>query len=328
MFALAIILFFFSGCEKAFDVKKPPDDPIAVFDELWNFMDSHYSMFSFKGVDWKEVYKQYRPQVKEGMTDKSLFNLLQSMLETLKDGHVALISAFDTAVYENFYRPFPLNFNYPNLINNYLRNDYKTSGPVIFKTVTNIGYLYYGSFRIDISDEQVNTIFNEVSSTKGLIIDIRNNSGGKSDNVNKLFSRFIASKKLVKYELLKKGNGHDDFFDPTPYYVTPMGQYYKNSIVVLTNRQCFSVCNDFVSYMSEIPNVKIMGDRTGGGGGLPQNYILANGWKLQYTATVTLSSSKVNIENGIPPTLNIGITQQDINNGKDIILETAFQSLR
>jgi C-terminal processing protease CtpA/Prc len=126
----------------------------------------------------------------------------------------------------------------------------------------------------------------------------------------------------------KKGPGHEDFTDPQPYYLSPAGQHYNGPVVILTNRSCFSSCNDFILYMSILPNVKLMGDQTGGGGGLPRDYILSNGWKLQYTSTVTLSPAKEIVENGIQPDVNITITPIDETNGKDPILENAFQSFQ
>ena len=80
--------------------------------------------------------------------------------------------------------------------------------------------------------------------------------------------------------------------------------------------------------MSELPNVKLIGDQTGGGGGIPYNYILANGWKIQYTASLTLSPEKTTIENGILPDLNVGITSIDEYNGRNPIIERAFQLLQ
>jgi C-terminal processing protease CtpA/Prc len=126
----------------------------------------------------------------------------------------------------------------------------------------------------------------------------------------------------------KKGPGHDDYMDPVPYYLSPAGTHYGNPVALLTNRSCFSACNDFVLYMSGLSNVKQIGDQTGGGGGIPRDYVLANGWKLQYTSTVTLSPAKASVENGIVPAISITITPTDETNGKDPILEKAFQSLQ
>ena len=328
IFLTAILVYISTGCEKPTIVKSPSSDPVAVFDELYNFMDTHYSMFSVKGVDWKQVYIEYRPQVKTEMSEADLFKLLSSMLYTLKDGHVNLMTRKDTSAYTNFYKAYPTNFNYANIVNRYLGNDFKTSGPIIYKVVNNLGYIYYKSFSRPVTDDDLNRIFTDVAPTKGLIVDVRNNFGGQSINTEKLFSRFISEKLLVKYEVTKRGVGHDDFFEPVPFYASPSLSPYKKNVILLANRLCFSTCNDFVLYMSLLPNVKIVGDQTGGGGGNPFNYVLANGWKIQYSATRTLSPDKSNIESGILPDYPIEISNADEVAGKDPILEKAFELLR
>jgi C-terminal processing protease CtpA/Prc len=135
-------------------------------------------------------------------------------------------------------------------------------------------------------------------------------------------------KQLVKYELRKKGPGHDAFYDPDPWSLSPGVSTYTAPVILLTNRSCFSACNDFALYMSQRPNTRLMGDQTGGGGGVPQDFLLPNGWILQYTSTVTLSAAKLPIEAGIQPTENIGITSVEELSGKDPILEKAFNALQ
>ncbi len=322
---LAMVIF--CGCEKAFNLNPPKQDPIAVFEELWSFMDKHYPMFALKGVDWDKIHQQFKSQVKPEMTEAQLFGVLNQMLLNLKDGHVTLFSKKDTATYIDFYKNFPLNFNLNNITTNYLNNDFITTGPIIYKKVNNIGYLYYSSFSKNITESDLDKIFAYLNNTKGLIIDVRSNSGGSPLNADKLFSRFIAQKTLVKYEVIKSGPNHNEFFEPKPFYLSPYGQTYNKPIILLTNRLCFSACNDFALYISLLPNAQIMGNPTGGGAGLPYNYILANGFKLQYSGTYTVYPKKESIENGIQPNRNINFEPQDEANGKDIILETAFDAL-
>lgn len=324
----AVLLFTTAGCEKALGLKDPSTNATAVFDELWAVMDQHYSLFPYKGIDWDSCRKQFRGRVHDGISQSELFGTLSDMLATLKDGHVTLISSIDTFTYLGFYTAYPVNFNYNNIVNNYLENVYSTSGPMLYKTESGVGYLYYKSFADDITDQQTDKVLTDMSQTKGLIIDVRNNTGGNTQNVDKLVRRFLTERTLVKYEMDKKGPGHEDLLAPQPYYLTPAGQHYGAPVIILTNRACFSSCNDFVLYMSSLPNVRLMGDQTGGGGGLPRDYLLSNGWKLQYTSSVTLSPDKEIVENGIAPDVNITITSTDDANGKDPILEKAFQSLQ
>ncbi len=317
-----------TGCKKVLNLKEPGSDNFSVFNEAWTAIDKHYALFEIKGINWNSIYDQYHSQVTNNITDKELFIEIGNMFQTLKDGHVSLITSIDTSTYDGFYTTFPSDFNFKNIVTNYLKNDYKTSGPLVYKVENNIGYIYYSSFEKDITDEQLDVVMNEMIATKGLIIDVRNNQGGKSKNADGLFKRFISQKRLVKFELIKKGPGHSDFLDPQPYYINAGNNYYKNPVCVLVNRSCFSACNDFILYMSGLTNVQLIGDQSGGGGGIPYNYILANGWKIQYTGTVTLSPEKTSIENGIAPDVPVVITPIDEANGKDPILEKAIELLQ
>lgn len=330
---LIIVVFFFTticlpGCEKAFDLKEPGADAVSVFDDTWKTLDERYVFFGFKNIDWDSVYNVYRPQVTANMSNDVLFSVVDNMLQTLRDGHVSLSTPAKSSAYAGFYQLYLMNFNYGNIINNYLNNDYQITGSIIYKISDGVGYIYYPSFENDITNAEVDSVVSAMSGTKGLIIDVRNNTGGNTENADKLYQRFISGKTLVKYEKQKNGKGHNDFFNPTALYLPSQGVYYNKPICVLTNRRCYSACNDFVMYMSKLPNVTLIGDNTGGGGGIPVDYLLANGWKLQYTATATLTPDKSYIENGIVPDISINITPVDETNGKDPILDKAIQILQ
>lgn len=318
------MLVIFGSCEKALQLKKPLSDPISIFEELWTTIDHQYALFSVKQLNWTTVYQDFKSRVIPTMSERDLFKLLSEMLDKLKDGHVVLMNEKDTVAYDDFFRLFPKNFNYSNILNTYLKNDYKTIGPIQYKIVGGIGYIYYKSFAENITEDELNQLMMVMNDTKGLIVDIRSNPGGKSSNVDKLTSRFLPEQKLIKYELFKKGIEQDNFYDPKPYYLNPSKINYSKKVVLLTNRSCFSACNDFVLYMSELPLITIIGDQTGGGGSVPANYILANGWKLQFSATKTLSPAKISIENGIGADIFINISPIDETNGIDPILERAF----
>lgn len=328
MTALLLVLFFLGGCEKGLNLKPVKGNPVLVFEEAWKVIDEQYALFSVKGIDWNNTFQTYRSQVTDDMTDAALFKVIDHMLETLKDGHVSIMSTSDTATYDGFFTLYSANFNYQNIISNYLKNDFKVSGPVIYKIQDNVGYIYYGSFKNDITETETDQVMNELKDTKGIIFDVRNNTGGKSANAEKFVRRFLSERTLVKYEQIKNGIGHEFFLEAAPYFLSGNASPYTKPVCVLTNRACFSACNDFVLYMSVLPNVKVVGDQTGGGGGFPNDYVLLNGWKLQYTATKTLDINKQPVENGVMPDINIGITLLEESAGKDPILEKAYTLLQ
>ena len=77
IFILACLLAVaFTSCEKAFMKPDESDDPVNVFEYLWNRVDQLYTYFDIKGVDWDSVHTVYRPMVYEGMSDDSLFTVL------------------------------------------------------------------------------------------------------------------------------------------------------------------------------------------------------------------------------------------------------------
>jgi hypothetical protein len=317
-----------SSCEKVLEIKEPEINAAAVYDDMWNTMDKNYALFSIKGINWDSVYNKNRPLATADLSNANLFKLLTKSLEVLKDGHLTLISPESVFTYEGFYKSFPANFNFTNIEKNYLKNQYSKIGPVIYKVVDSVAYLYYASFRNNISDEELDKLFGAFNATKGLIIDVRSNTGGTLSNAEKIFSRLINAEKLVKYEKVKNGPGHNDFYDKQPYYIKPAVNYYNKPVVLLTNRACFSASNDFALYMSYLPNVRIVGDQTGGGGAIPANYILLNGWKLQYAASITLSPDNLPVENGVQPDFVVNITPIQETNGVDPVVEKAYQLLK
>ena len=63
------------------------DNPVDVFDELWQWVDANYIYFDLKQVDWQETYDTYRPLISEGTSDEDLFETCNDMLLTLRDAH-------------------------------------------------------------------------------------------------------------------------------------------------------------------------------------------------------------------------------------------------
>ena len=170
---------------------------------LKSTIDEQYCFLDYKaeeyGLDWDEVHERYRKDIVSTMTEKDLFYVLGNMLEELKDGHVNLYSGFDVARYWSWYEDYPKNFS-DSIQRIYLGKDYHIASGIKYKVLDdNIGYLYYERFSDAIGDGNLNDMFTELAICKGLIIDIRNNSGGQLTNASKLAARFTNEKILVGY---------------------------------------------------------------------------------------------------------------------------------
>ena len=298
--------------------------PQANFDALWKIMDERYCFFEYKDIDWKDVYARYQSQIKSEMSSEALFEVLGNMLAELKDGHVNLVSSFNMSRYWDWYLDYPDNFD-AKIQRNYLGKDYYIASGIRYKMLEDsIGYMYYGSFSSGIGNAGLDQIINKFSKCKGIIIDVRDNSGGLLTNVDVLASRFTNEKILTGYSRYKTGKGHQDFSNPEAKYLEPSNRIrYLKPVVVLTNRHCFSATNDFVSIMKLLPTVTVMGDRTGGGGGLPLSSELPNGWYVRFSACPSYTPDMEDIEFGIDPDIRVDMTEDDMQEGIDTIIEAA-----
>ena len=96
----------------------------------------------------------------------------------------------------------------------------------------------------------------------------------------------------------------------------------------MTNRRSYSATNDFVNSMRQFPNVTTMGDTTGGGSGLPFSSEIPNGWSIRFSASPMFDPDMNQLEFGIEPDVKVDMTSEDMQQGKDTIIETAIKKLK
>jgi C-terminal processing protease CtpA/Prc len=295
-------------------------------------MDEHYCFFDYKhheyGLDWQEVYNKYKVRVSNNMNTQQLFEVLCDMLAELRDGHVNLSASHDFGRYWTWHEAYPANFS-DTLLRRYLGTDYKIASGLDYRILDdNIGYVRYESFSDGIGEGNLDEVLSFMLLCRGLIIDIRNNGGGDLTNAEKLAARFCQEKTLVGYIQHKTGKGHSDFSPLEPRYLEPSSRIrWHKPVCVLTNRHVYSAANEFVSQMKSLPTVQIVGDRTGGGAGMPFSSSLPNGWTVRFSAVPIYDAQKHNTEFGIDPDYNVQLTDADFARGKDTIIEFARQLL-
>ena len=306
------------------------DDPWGNFDALWTIMDEHYSFFEEKNVDWNEVGQRYRAKLTKDMTSQELFELCGDMLKELRDGHTNLIASHDVSRYW-IWEQYPVNYDERLIDEHYLNFNYRQASGIKYAILdNNFGYMRYESFTDAIGDGNLDHVFTYLSTCDGLIIDVRSNGGGYLTNVETLVGRFIEQRTFVGSIQHKTGPGHRDFSEPFDYYFEPTKNHihYQRPVVVLANRGSFSAANNFVSIMSALPQVTIVGDTTGGGSGLPFTSELPNGWRIRFSSCPITDVNGQPTEFGVAPDVKVDMTDADAAQGHDTILETAFQVLK
>jgi len=193
------------------------------------------------------------------------------------------------------------------------------------------GYIRILSFngRMEIADE-FDIALERLKNTPGLVIDIRENTGGFGTAQPRIVGRFLSRRTRVAVSYKKSGPEHADFAKRDTYF-NPSGDWqYTKPVALLINSITGSAADLFACYMTSTGRPITVGATTHGnltGVGvyvvLPCNLVVrvSNGY-------VCDASGKIIEGNGNVPQIHAELTIADVINGTDSVLERAVQSLR
>lgn len=312
---------------------------IANFDALWKDFDQHYGTFQVRNLNWDSVYQVYRPQLSTASGDAELYAVLCQMLNTLDDNHVVL-EPTDHRFARHTSEADPirsLSQDQMSLVvirDKYLL-DYTDAAPEIkFGRLPNqLGYLYIDGFNASLAHYmfELDRALKALADTKGLVLDIRNNSGGW-DNIGQYVAGRFAQKPAL-YMVVKKRNGprHDQFTAPQEWWMQPAGNFqYTQPIALLTTDFTFSAAETFTLAMKRLPQVTQIGLPTSGAFSDRIVRELPNGWRYSLSIGDYRDHNGKNWESkGLAPDIHLLTTRKKVFEEKvDVVLEKAMEVLR
>ena len=337
--------FLATSCIENNYVSEVNNDFKTNYEAFWNFFNENYIFFGdnygyCKNVDWNKVYEEMMPQVESATSEVELLDIMGKSIDYLKDGHVWIDTKFNhrgcyTFYYDENENRYPANFISGLIQSKYVDYAFKTRNGHKYGTITRgdktFFYVHHADFTKDFNKEDLEMFKPLIDKADGFIYDIRTNPGGNAQLSIDMTGRFIKTKTLIGYQAVKTGKGYNDISDPLPLYAVPV-EAEKNwadmKTVVLTNRDVYSTANMFASFMKQVPNATLIGGITGGGGGQPSTHYLPNGWAVTMSGQrVNIDVDKVHIERGVDPDILVTITEEDIENKIDSILEKAIEFL-
>lgn len=319
------------SCEKQWEKRNPGNMPMDNFEVLWQTIDQKYAYLELKDIAWDSVRGDFKPRIIPGMSDEALFAVLDSMLYLLRDGHVNLRSPFDLSRNWQWYLAYPDNFDAELVERQYLGSGHRIAGGLRYTYLRDsIGYLRYSSFGIPIEEAHLQAVLRYFTGARGLILDIRSNGGGSLGNAYRLARPFTIGNRPRLIRLYRTGPGPADFDRITGVRLSKperASHQFAKPVIVLQNRRSYSATNTFAALMSQQDSVRLLGDTTGGGGGLPVDYELPNGWYFRFSATRELMPNGRDLELGIPPDVVVSQDSASSRQGKDRLIERALDLL-
>lgn len=155
---------------------------------------------------------------------------------------------------------------------------------------------------------------------KGLIVDLRNNTGGNLDTVCEILDLILPKGTIVSIKD-KNGNGQTFSSDDKNKLDVPL--------VVLTNGYSASASEIFAGAVQDYEIGKLVGTKTYGKGIVQNIYSLGDGTSLKVTSSEYFTPNGRNIhEKGIEPDVEIEYVYDEVNPDKDNQLDKAIEVLK
>lgn len=332
------------------DAKTPgvQNDPLYNFDVFWHSFNDHYAFFETHQIDWKGVYKKFRPLVTKDMTPEELHNIFVQIISQMNDRHVRLkgwgdYQAGTIGTLKNLYqkelppgqkvdRPLYRKFLKRIIARDYLKNSKKEAlhGEITWGwAAKDIGYLSVDTMccykdvgdkslteQIKIINKIMDDIIGDFSGAKAVIVDARWNEGGYDAIALHIASHFTDQRLLAFTKKAKKASG----YTPVQEIFIPdhTGEVFTGPTVFLTTRDTLSAAEIFAMAMMAIPNVTTMGERTSGSLSDVHSVVLPNGWKVQMSNELYTAVDGGTYEGkGIP--VDIEVTPNHASNFEDYL---------
>lgn len=171
------------------------------------------------------------------------------------------------------------------------------------------------------------------NSVRGILLDLRNNSGGRGYLADQMSAYFfeepIALGKTGQYD---EAIG-DFFFDtsrPETMMPPPEDLRYLGKVAVLVSPNCMSACEFFAWNMTQNNRADVVGQYPSAGlGGSVERFFMPANVVMQITTGRSVDQNgNIHIEGiGIVPTVRVPITLETLLTAQDVVLETAVEHL-
>jgi hypothetical protein len=341
--------------------------PLNNYAVFWQTFAEQFALFPVYRADWAAVDRKYRPKVTPATSPEELFGILRAMILPFHNAHTNINAASigrqylgyrpvseigqklqstdslpiqevlalfsqeaqrSRAIIESRYSVSPLRPYVNEMIDFGMLKD--SIG--YLRILAFDGYTKDGAFEQEAAalQEALDEVFTAAERMKGLIVDVRVNTGGADPLALAIASR-LAGAKYLAYSKKTRNNvsGPLRFTAPQPAWVEVSARPgYRGPVVLLTGPETISGGETFaMALMGRTPRVTFVGANTQGVFSDVWGRKLPNGWTFGVPTELYLTSSGKSFDGqGVPPAIRVPVfPKADLEAGRDGALERAIR---
>lgn len=298
-----------------------------------------YGGFRILGIDWAQVAADRRVGLEQNPTEQGLYEALTDLIDVLDDSHVFLnvpestpYEDYEGGIYGRLERAGFADADIERVVTEEVDIIKKVDQLIYYGTIhDSVGYLYMAGMadELDSYRKFLDQMMIDLEHTVGMVVDVRNNSGG-SDEASRVIASYFADGRYRFMTSQYKIGPEPDAFEPVrEWYVEPgIEEPYHKPVSLLTNRYSVSAAETFVFAMKKFDHVLQVGDTTTGAFSDVVTRQLPNRWLYGVSVGDYRNSERVSIERvGHIPDILVENTQEDLDAKRDPMLEAAVSAL-
>ena len=199
-------------------------------------------------------------------------------------------------------------------------------------------YVRIPSFGIQGIDDEFTAMIDglDLEAVKGMVIDLRYNSGGSSAIAEKMIACLIdemVSLPTMKYPqyigAYRAWGKKTELLESKASAAPRQGKRYLGPIVVLTGIATASTAEDFAIGLKFAGRARLVGERTAGSAGNPLSFPLPGGGNFEVsTFRAYLPDGSEYVHIGVAPDVEVRTTRRDIYKGREPILAKGLDIIR
>lgn len=309
---------------------RPPtkEENLASFAALRTLIDEQYSYRDLRRVDWSKAYREFEPRFVAAVSTPAFARLAAKLLEPAGDIHNTV--RYDEFTFATARRAVPVNANFQRL--QALVSDWKRHNDTV--ATGRIGeFAYINIFEWTSNSDAyaaAQKALDGAADAKGVILDVRFNSGGDELAARAVAARFIDAPAVYsknRYRDLNAPDGfgktHDRTIDPAP-----AEKRVRARVAVLMGPYNMSSCESFLLMMRQSPRAALIGEKSYGSSGRPIPHPLPNGVVVVLSSWQDLLPDGKVLEGvGVEPDLRVAARPSDFD-AADPVMDAALRWLR